>query len=444
MSSLPVPLAQAGALSPPDMAWMLISCALVLLMVPGVALFYAGMVRSKNALNTIMMCFGGAAVACVVWCLAGYSFAFGGDGRWFGGLEHLGLAGVDLAAEGSIPHLLFAVFQATFAMVAAGCVAGAVVERMRFGAFVSFIALWTLLIYAPICHWVWGGGWLAELGALDFAGGTVVHINAGITAAVIAWVLGPRKDFGRQALLPHSVPTVLLGSGLLWFGWLGFNGGSALAANETAALAVANTVLAPCASIMVWMLLDARRHGQVTAIGAATAIVVGLVAVTPAAGFVSPMAALLIGGLSAVPSYFALLWRARTRLDDSLDVLSAHGLGGAAGALLTGVFAATAWGGASSLMEGDLRQFAVQLLGIVVAAVYSGGMAFVMAKGIGLVVRLRVDARDEATGLDVTAHGEKAYADGEGALLIDAPLPSMMADAPSFKLATAPTHGDVS
>ena len=204
MSSLPVPLAQAGALSPPDMAWMLISCALVLLMVPGVALFYAGMVRSKNALNTIMMCFGGAAVACVVWCLAGYSFAFGGDGRWFGGLEHLGLAGVDLAAEGSIPHLLFAVFQATFAMVAAGCVAGAVVERMRFGAFVTFIALWTLLIYAPICHWVWGGGWLAELGALDFAGGTVVHINAGITAAVIAWVLGPRKDFGRQALRPTA------------------------------------------------------------------------------------------------------------------------------------------------------------------------------------------------------------------------------------------------
>lgn len=401
-----------------DTAWMFVACAMVLLMAPGLAFFYGGLVRAKNALNTMMMCLGAAAAVGVVWALAGYSFAFGGEGRWFGGLEHLFLRGVDLGAEGTIPHLLFALFQGTFAMIAAGCVAGAIVERMRFNVFVLFMAAWALVVYAPVSHWVWGGGWLAELGALDFAGGTVVHINAGITALVAAVVVGPRKDRGRQALLPHNVPMVLLGAALLWFGWIGFNGGSALAADGIAALALSNTILAPAAALVGWMLLDSIRLGQVTAVGAATAIVVGLVAITPGAGFVSPMAALAIGAIAVVPSYFALILFARTRFDDSLDVLAAHGIGGAVGALLTGVFASSAWGGASGLIDGNPRQLWIQFVGIAAAALYAGVASLALLGLIRLIHPLRADARQEGVGLDVAMHGEQAYADGEGALLV--------------------------
>src|SRR3954468_10618362 len=297
---------------------MLISTALVLLMTPALAFFYGGLVRNKNSLNTMMMSFVALGVVGVTWALVAYSLAFSEGGPLLGGLANLGLNGVGTEAKGTIPHVLFMAYQGTFAIITAALISGAVVERMRFGPYVAFISIWTLLVYAPVAHWVWGGGWLMTRGVLDFAGGTVVHINAGVSALVAAMVLGPRKDYGRQAVLPHNVPFVLLGAGLLWFGWFGFNAGSALAANAQAVLAFANTMLAPMATLLVWMLLDRLRSRRTTAVGAATGIVVGLVAITPAAGFVSPASALLLGALATFPSYFAIAVRSRTRVDDSL------------------------------------------------------------------------------------------------------------------------------
>jgi Amt family ammonium transporter len=312
-------------------------------------------------------------------------------------------------------------YQGTFAIITAALISGAVVERMRFGPYVVFILLWTLVVYAPVAHWVWGGGWLGKLGVLDFAGGTVVHINAGVSALVAAMVLGARKDYGRQAILPHNVPFVLLGAGLLWFGWFGFNGGSALAANASAAIAFVNTFLAPMATMVVWALLDAKRTGHVTAVGGATGIVVGLVAITPAAGFVSPLGAIALGALAAFPSYFAILYRSRTRLDDSLDVFAGHGLGGLTGALLTGVFAQKAWGGTDGLLSGNPGQLATQAIGAGVSVLYSGAMTLVILKLLGLVMTLRATKSVEGVGMDVTQHGEEAYTSGEGSILV---LPS--------------------
>jgi Amt family ammonium transporter len=291
---------------------------------------------------------------------------------------------------------------------------------MRFGPYLAFIVLWTLLVYAPMAHWVWGGGWLMTRGVLDFAGGTVVHINAGVSAVVAALVLGVRKDYGRQAILPHNVPFVLLGAGLLWFGWFGFNGGSALAANELAALAFSNTALAPMATLVVWVVLDYYRTGRATAVGGATAIVVGLVAITPAAGFVSPSSALLLGGIAAIPSYLMIVARSRTRLDDSLDVFAGHGVGGITGALLTGVFAEKAWNsaGADGLLAGNASQLLTQALGVGSAVVYSALATFVLLKALGFVVALRAAPRTEGMGMDVTQHGEEAYASGEGSILV--------------------------
>jgi Amt family ammonium transporter len=309
-------------------------------------------------------------------------------------------------------------YQGTFAIVTAALISGAIVERMRFGAYLLFIGLWTLGVYAPVAHWVWGGGWLARLGALDFAGGTVVHVNAAVTALVAALVVGPRHDYGRQALLPHSVPFVLLGAGLLWFGWLGFNGGSALGANATAALAAVNTVLAPCATALVWLALDRLRTRRMTAVGIATGVIVGLVAITPAAGYVGPMAALAIGALAAPLSYYGLVWRARTRLDDSLDVTPAHGLGGVAGALLTGVFAAAVWGGTDGLLAGRPVQLGFQAAGVAAVIAYGAVASWLLLRLVNLVMPLRPGTRDEAVGLDVTEHGEEAYSTGEGAVLV--------------------------
>jgi len=394
-----------------DTAWMLVACGLVLLMTPALAFFYGGLVRAKNALNTMVMSFAALAVVGVAWAVAGYSLAFAPGNAWIGGLDHLLLAGVGLEAKGTIPHLLFFAYQGTFAIITAALISGAIVERMRFSAYLLFIACWTLLVYAPVCHWVWGGGWLQQMGALDFAGGTVVHVNAGMAALVAASVLGPRKDYGHQALLPHNVPFVLLGAALLWFGWLGFNGGSALSAGTSATLAFVNTLLAPCATLLVWMALDQIRTRRVTAVGVATGIVVGLVAITPAAGFVSPRSALLLGAIAALPSYWGIVGRARTKLDDSLDVSAAHGLGGVVGALLTGVLASAAWGGA----DGHLG---VQALGVLAAIVYSGGVTLVLLKLVNVVLPLRAGMRDEGMGLDVVAHGEEAYGTGEGAILV--------------------------
>jgi Amt family ammonium transporter len=401
-----------------DIGFMILATGMVLLMTPALAFFYGGLVRSKNALNTMMMSFASLAVVGVLWALGGYSLAFAPGNAAIGGIRHVLLNAVDLDAKGAIPHVLFMAYQGTFAVITAALVSGAIVERMRFSAYLVFIGLWSVVVYAPVAHWVWGGGWLSTRGILDFAGGTVVHVNAGVAALVAALVLGPRRDHGRQAFLPHNVPLVLLGTGLLWFGWLGFNGGSALAASNVAALASVNTILAPMATALVWMLLDIYRTKRMTAVGAATGIVVGLVAITPAAGYVGPRSALMIGALAALPSYYGILWRARTRLDDSLDVTAAHGLGGVVGALLTGVFARAEWGGADGLIAGKPMQVLTQATGVGATLLYSGVASFILLKAIGLVMPLRPPEREEAVGLDVKEHGEEAYSSGEGAILV--------------------------
>jgi ammonium transporter, Amt family len=410
----------APAVVPADTAWMLVATALVLLMTPALAFFYGGLVRSKSSLNTMMMSFAALGVVGIVWALLAYSLAFGEGNALIGGWGNALLNGVGTEAKGSIPHVLFMAFQGTFAIITAALISGAVVERMRFGPYLAFIALWTLLVYAPVAHWVWGGGWLMTRGVLDFAGGTVVHINAGVSALVAALVLGVRKDYARQAILPHNVPFTLLGAGLLWFGWFGFNGGSALAANELAALAFTNTFLAPMATLVVWVLLDYFRTGHATAVGGATGIVIGLVAITPAAGFVSPASALLLGALAAFPSYFVIVLRSRTRLDDSLDVFAGHGIGGMTGALLTGVFAQKAWNaaGADGLIAGNASQLAIQALGVASSIAYSAVVTFGILKLLALVTALRAEPRAEGIGMDVSQHGEEAYSSGEGSILV--------------------------
>jgi ammonium transporter, Amt family len=400
-----------------DTAWMLISTALVLLMTPALAFFYGGLVRSKNALNTMMMSFVALGFIGILWAVIGYSLAFAPGNSWIGDTSRLFLRGVGLEpqAPATIPHMLFMCYQGTFAIITAALISGSIVERMRFSAYVIFITLWSLVVYSPIAHWVWGGGWLAQWGALDFAGGTVVHVNAGIAAIVACLLIGKRRDYPSSSLLPHNVPFTLLGAGLLWFGWFGFNAGSAVAANGIAALAFTATMLAPAATLVVWTLLDATRSRKPTAVGCATAIVVGLVAITPAAGFVGPMSAIALGGLAAFPSYFCLLWRARTSIDDSLDVLAAHGVGGTVGALLTGVFAQKSLNGvADGLLFGNPRQVLIQAIAVLAAIVYSGVGSFVLLKVIGAVIPLRADDPDQTAGLDITLHGEEAYVHAEG------------------------------
>ncbi|MCM3881750.1 MAG: ammonium transporter [Vicinamibacterales bacterium] len=397
-----------------DTAWMLVSTALVLLMTPALAFFYGGLVRSKNALNTMMMSFISLGFVGVAWAIVGYSLSFSAGGNYIGDLSRLGLKGVGLEAQGTIPHYLFMAYQGTFCIITAALISGAIVERMRFSAYVIFITLWSVVVYAPIAHWVWGGGWLSKMGALDFAGGTVVHVNAGIAALVAAIVIGKRKDYPSSSLLPHNVPFTLLGAGLLWFGWFGFNAGSALAASPSAALAFTTTFLAPMGTLVVWTLLDYMRSGKPTAVGCATAIVVGLVAITPAAGFVGPMSALALGAIAAVPSYFGILFRTKTSLDDSLDVVAAHGVGGTVGALLTGVFAQKALNGtADGLLFGNPAQLGIQATAVAATIVYSGIMSFVLLKLVGAIVPLRGAADDEDAGIDLSNHGEEAYVHGE-------------------------------
>ena len=398
-----------------DTAWMLVATALVLLMTPALAFFYGGLVRSKNALNTMMMSFIALGFVGVAWAIVGYSLAFAPGNAIVGDLSRAFLRGVGLEPNGTIPHLLFMCYQGTFCIITAALISGAIVERMRFSAYVTFITLWALVVYAPIAHWVWGGGWLAKLGALDFAGGTVVHVNAGVAALVAAIVVGKRRDYPSSSLLPHSVPFTLLGAGLLWFGWFGFNAGSALAANGIAALAFTATMLAPAGTLIVWTFLDISRSGKPTAVGCATAIVVGLVAITPAAGFVGPMSAIALGAIAAVPSYFALGFRVRTSLDDSLDVVAAHGLGGRVGALLTGVFAQKALNGvADGVLFGNPAQLGIQAVAVLASVAYSGVGTFVLLKAISVIVPLRVTEDDESTGLDVSQHGEEAYMHAQG------------------------------
>ncbi|MBU3674748.1 MAG: ammonium transporter [Acidobacteria bacterium] len=404
-----------------DTAWMLVATALVLLMTPALGLFYAGLVRSKNTLNTFMMCAAALAIATITWAAVGYSLAFDGDGPIIGGLGNVFLNGVGFEPrEGlAIPGLVFMAFQATFCIITTALVCGAVVERMRFGPFLLFAALWSVLVYAVLAHWAFGGGWLQAKGTLDFAGGIPVEMASGFSALAAALVVGARRDYGRQALLPHNAMYVLLGAGLLWFGWFGFNGGSGFGTGKASVLAFVNTLLCPACTLAAWFVLDLLRTRRITAIGAATAIIVGCVAITPAAGFISPAWAMGLGVIAALPSYAVIVWRPRTRVDETLDVLAAHGVAGLTGILVIGLVAQEAWNGVSDgLLYGNPEQFLWQLLAVVVTPAYAFIVTFVLLKVIGALWPLRATEQQEALGLDVVDHGEEAYATGEGALLI--------------------------
>jgi Amt family ammonium transporter len=415
-----------------DTAWMLVSTALVLLMTIGLGVFYAGLVRSKNTLNTFMMCVAAMAIAAVTWAAVGYSLAFA-DGNWFvGGFDYAFMSGVGFEPqEGStIPHLVFFAFQATFCIITVALVSGAVVERMRFDAFMVFAALWSIGVYAVLAHWGFGGGWLIANGTLDFAGGVAVEMASGFSAIAAAIVVGARKDYGRQALLPHNAVYALLGAGLLWFGWFGFNGGSGFSTGNAGVLAFVNTMLTPACTLLTWFVLDLIRGRKVTAIGAATAIIVGCVAITPAGGFVSPGWAMALGVLATFPCYAIIVWRPRTRVDETLDVLAAHGIAGFTGILFIGLFAQQSWNGVSDgLLYGNAEQMLWQGIAAVATPAYAFVATFALLKLIGALMPLRVTENEEALGLDVTQHGEEAYASGEGAILvtpeagIDAPVP---------------------
>ncbi|MDQ2761299.1 MAG: ammonium transporter [Actinomycetota bacterium] len=400
---------------------MLVATALVLMMTPALGLFYSGLVRAKNTLNTYMMSIGALGVVTVTWALVGYSLAFDKGDGFIGGLQYVLLRGVTFAPRTgtAIPHLLFMAFEATFCIVTAALVSGAVVERMRFAPFLIFMVLWSVLVYAVLAHWVFGGGWLQRHGTLDFAGGVPVEMGSGFSAFAAASVVGARKDYGRQAMLPHNAVYALLGASLLWFGWFGFNGGSGYSTGHPSVLAFTNTLLTPACTLVVWFLIDLLRGGRVTAIGAATAIIVGCVGITPAAGYVSPTWAMLLGAIAALPSYAFIVWRPRTRLDETLDVLAAHGLAGLTGILFIGFFAQRSWNGvANGLAFGHAGQLGWQAVAAVAAPAYAFGATYVILRVLGLFMALRVTEREEAIGMDVIQHGEEAYSSGEGAVLL--------------------------
>jgi len=414
-------LGAAGVVNAGDTAWMLAATALVLMMTPALGLFYSGLVRAKNSLNTFMMCVAALAVATVMWAVVGYSLAFDGDGWFIGGLGHAFLRGVTFAPRDgmTIPHLVFFAFQATFCIVTVALVSGAVVERMRFAPFLVFAGLWSVLVYAVLAHWAFGGGWLQHKGTLDFAGGVPVEMGSGFSALAAALVVGARKDYGRQALLPHNAVYVLVGAGLLWFGWFGFNGGSGFSTGNASVLAFTNTLLTPACTLAVWFVLDLVRGRQVTAIGAATAIIVGCVAITPAGGFISPGWAMALGALAALPSYAVIVWRPRTRVDETLDVLAAHGVAGFTGILFIGFVAQLSWNGVSDgLLYGNASQLGWQALAAVATPAYAFGATFVLLRVIAAFTPLRGSEHEEALGMDIVHHGEEAYASGEGAILV--------------------------
>lgn len=386
-------------------------------MLIGLALFYAGLVRQKNVLNTMMMSFVSITIVSLTWALVGYSLAYSENNIWIGGTEHFLMNGIGLEGE-NIPKILDFLFQSTFAIITAALISGAIVERMEFKAYMIFIAIWSIVVYAPLTKWVWGGGLFHHLPtgtAIDFAGGTVVHINAAVAALVLALMIGKRKDFGKIAMLPNNVPFVLLGAGILWFGWFGFNGGSSLAGDAKAALAMANSLLCPAAAAIVWIILDLVFVKKVTAVGLATSIIVGLVIITPAAGLISPLSAIAMGLIGTAPCYFAIMWRARTGLDDSLDVFSAHGLGGIIGSILTGFFVSKIWG---AEVDGSTQQVLTQTLAVIIAIVYSAASTFIIASIIKIFMPLRVTDNEERLGLDISMHGEEAFSEGDGAILI--------------------------
>lgn len=398
-----------SAINPADNAWVLISAALVLIMIPGVGLFYGGMVRKKNAISTIIFSFAIMGTISLQWILVGYTLAFGTDiGGVIGGLDHLGLQGVGMEAmEGlTIPSLTFMIFQAMFAIITVSLITGSYVERIKFSSFLVFSLAWATLVYDPIAHWVWGGGFLSEMGALDFAGGIVVHISAGVSALAIAMVIGARKGFGRDPMEPHNIPTTVLGAALLWFGWFGFNAGSALAADGIAANAFVTTNTSAAAAATTWMLLSWRDRAP-SALGIVTGAVAGLAAITPAAGFVTPLAAIPIGVGAAFVGYYAILIiRGSKKVDDSLDVLACHGIGSTWGVIATGIFASI---GATGLLAGNTGQVTIQVAAVGITWIYSFVATFAIAKAVDAVMGLRVGNDEEAVGLDISQHGEGAY-----------------------------------
>ncbi|MCC7495648.1 MAG: ammonium transporter [Fimbriimonadaceae bacterium] len=409
-------LAQDAApqVDPGDTAWLLVSTAFVMLMTPGLALFYGGMVRRKNVLGTLMQSFIALAVIAIAWVLVGYSLSFGEGNALIGGLQHIGLLGVGQepnAYAPTVPALAFMAYQGMFAIITPALISGAVAERMRFGPYVLFILLWSLLVYCPVAHWVWGGGWLGKLGALDFAGGNVVHVSSGVSALVLCLMLGRRRRDEDDIPAPHNLTMTVLGAGLLWFGWFGFNAGSALASNGLAALAFVNTNTSAAAATLGWLLVEWIRHGRPTMLGAASGAVAGLVAVTPAAGFVTPMASLAIGFLGGVICFAAVESKSKLGYDDSLDAFGVHGVGGTWGALATGIFGVAAVNslGKDGLLAGNPSQLVTQLISIVATWAYAAVVTFVLVKVLGALMPLRLDAEAELEGMDLRLHDELGY-----------------------------------
>ncbi len=413
-------------LSSGDTAWMLTATALVLFMtIPGLSLFYAGMVRSKNVLSVLMQCFAITSLMTVLWVLYIYSLAFTDGGAintflgtlninaFIGGLDKAFLMGVGVdSLSGTIPETVFMTFQMTFVIITPALIVGAFAERMKFSAMLIFMALWATFVYAPVCHWVWGGGWLGDYGILDFAGGTVVHINAGIAGLVAALMLGKRKGFPQVAMPPHNLTYTIMGASMLWVGWFGFNAGSELAADGTAGMAMAVTQIATAAAALAWMFSEWLSHGKPSVLGIASGAVAGLVAITPASGSVGPMGALAIGALSGIGCFFAATKLKRALgYDDSLDVFGVHAVGGIIGAILTGVFAATTLGG-SGFGDPDytmIGQVWAQTIGVVATAIFTVIMSFIILKAIDMVIGLRVDEEQETEGLDIALHEERGY-----------------------------------
>jgi Amt family ammonium transporter len=408
--ALAEPALAAEELNSGDTAWMLTSSLLVLMMtIPGVALFYGGMVRKKNVLATIMQSFAVCCMATIVWMIIGYSLAFSGEGPFVGNLDQIFLKGIGVGSmTGTIPESVFMMFQMTFAIITPALITGAVAERIKFSSLMVFLALWLVVVYAPICHWVWGGGgFLGSAGVLDFAGGTVVHINSGVAALVLCLVLGKRVGFGRENLAPHNLVLTVIGAALLWVGWFGFNAGSELAADGNAGMAMAVTQIAAAAAALAWMVAEWMTRGKPSVLGIASGAVAGLVAITPAAGFVLPGGALALGLIAGMGCFFAVMWlKRKLGYDDALDVFGVHGVGGIIGAVLTGVFAVEAVGGTPGLIEGNAGQIGLQLYGVGVTIAYSAVATFFLVKLVGAVMGLRVEEDDEREGLDISLHGE--------------------------------------
>jgi len=412
-----IAMASENGLNESNTAWILTSTALVLFMtLPGLALFYAGLVRSKNVLSVLMQCFAIASAVSILWLIVGYSLAFGEGNAWIGDFSKVMMGGIGKEAlSGDIPESLFMLFQMTFAIITPALIVGGFAERMRFSAMLLFSAIWLLLVYVPVTHWVWGGGWLGAMGLYDFAGGTVVHITAGVAALVVALVLGPRRGFPQTAMMPHNMTMTVAGAGMLWVGWFGFNGGSALAANGDAAMAMLVTHISAATGAFTWMMIEWKKHGKPSALGVVTGMVAGLGTITPASGFVGPGGALIIGLLAGSVCFSATMYIKRVlKIDDSLDVFPVHGVGGILGTMLAGVFSATSLGvfsgyGFADGIETMGGQLWVQFVGVMATIIFTAVVTWVVLKIVAVFVPLRVDEEEEIEGLDVVLHDERGY-----------------------------------